>query len=221
MGYVKWYGHAAFEFEIDGVKGLIDPWITNPLSPVKVDDIKGVELILVTHDHGDHLGETVDIASKNNATVVSIYELSLDLEGKGVKAIGMNIGGYFEFKGLKVFMVPAFHSSSKGSPIGFVIEGHETTLYHAGDTGVFYDMKLIGEMYKPKIALLPIGGLFTMDPNAALKAVELIKPKVVIPMHYNTFPQIRQDPEKFREAVKEKYPEVKVVILKPGEEYRF
>jgi len=222
MGYIKWYGHAAFEFLIDNVKGLIDPWLTNPLSPVKPDDINDVDVILITHDHGDHLGESEEIAKRTGATVIGIYELTSALEEKGIKnVIPMNIGGFVEFKGLRFYMVPALHSSSKGAPVGFVIEGKETTVYHSGDTGVFSDMALIAELYAPKIALLPIGGHFTMGLKETLKAVELLKPQVVIPMHYNTFTVIRQNPEEFKRMVEGKFPNVKVVTLKPGEKFEF
>jgi len=222
MGYLKWYGHAAFEFELDNVKGLIDPWLTNPLSPVKPNDIKDVDVILVTHDHGDHLGETVEIAKRTKATVIGIFELIQDLSGKGLsELVGMNIGGTYIFKGLKIHMVQAFHSCNVGSPVGFIVEGKETTFYHTGDTALFSDMKLFKALYNPKIALLPIGSHFTMGPMEALKAIELLEPEVVIPMHYNTFPVIVQDPEEFKKVVKEKYPNVEVVVLKPGESYTF
>lgn len=221
MGYLKWYGHAAFEFEISGVKGLIDPWLTNPLSPVKPEEVKDIELILVTHDHGDHWGETVRISRELGATVLGVYEVAEKASKEGAReVIGMNVGGTYDFKGLKVTIVHAFHSSSTGTPIGFILKGEGTTVYHAGDTGLFYDMKLFKELYKPRIALLPIGGHFTMGPYEALKAVELLNPDVVIPMHYNTFPVIKQDPEEFKKTVESKMAGVEVVVLKPGETFK-
>jgi len=219
MGSVRWFGHAAFELVIDGVKILIDPWISNTLSPVKLDELGGFDLILVTHDHGDHLGETVDIAKRSKARVVGIHELSVYLGEKGLETVGMNIGGCMEFKGLRITMTQAFHSSSRGSPVGYIVSGGETSIYHAGDTGLFGDMKIIGELYKPRIALLPIGGHYTMGVDEALIAVEYIKPETVIPMHYNTFPVIRADAEKFREDGVRKG--VKCIVLKPGEAYKF
>lgn len=219
MGYVRWFGHAAFEVYIDNVKILIDPWISNPLSPIKIEELKNIDLILVTHDHFDHLGDTVEIAKRTGAQVLSVPELSNYLKEQGLNTIGMNIGGSTEFKGLKIAMTQAFHTSSRGFPVGYVVTGRETSIYHTGDTGLFGDMKIIGELYKPKISLLPIGGYYTMGINEALVAIDLIKPEVVIPMHYNTFPVIQADAEKFRELATKKG--VKCIILKPGENYTF
>jgi len=219
MGYVRWFGHAAFEVNIDGVKVLIDPWVSNPLSNVKVDELKNIDLILVSHDHFDHLGDTVEVARKTGAQILSVPELSNYLKDQGLNTIGMNIGGTAEFKGLKITMTQAFHTSSRGSPVGYVIKGSESSIYHTGDTGLFGDMKIIGELYKPKISLLPIGGYYTMGINEALVAVELIKPETVIPMHYNTFPVIKADVEKFKELTAGKG--VKCIVLKPGESYTF
>lgn len=222
MGYLKWYGHAAFEFEIDGVKGIIDPWIKNPLSPVKPRDVKGVEIILVTHDHGDHYGEAVEISKLNEAPILGVYEVAEKASKEGAKdVVGMNVGGTYEFRGLKITMVHAIHSSSSGTPVGYILRGKETTVYHAGDTGVFQDMRLFRELYEPKIALLPIGGYYTMGPYEAFKAVEYLNPDVVIPMHYNTFPVIKQDPEEFKKMVESKMAGVEVIILRPGEAYTF
>jgi L-ascorbate metabolism protein UlaG (beta-lactamase superfamily) len=219
MGYVRWFGHAAFEVNIDGVKVLIDPWVSNPLSNVKVDELKNIDLILVSHDHFDHLGDTVEVARKTGAQILSVPELSNYLKDQGLNTIGMNIGGTAEFKGLKITMTQAFHTSSRGSPVGYVIKGSESSIYHTGDTGLFGDMKIIGELYKPKISLLPIGGYYTLGINEALVAVELIKPETVIPMHYNTFPVIKADVEKFKELTAGKG--VKCIVLKPGESYTF
>ena len=219
MGYVKWLGHAAFEILLDEKLIYIDPWITNPRSPIGLEDVTRADYIIVTHEHGDHLGETVNIANKTNATVLSIFELSEKLKKEGVKnTIGANIGGPIKLGDLIAYMVPAFHT---GLPTGVVIKGKETTIYHAGDTGVFGDMALIRELYAPEIVLLPIGGHFTMGPREATKAVELLKPKVAIPMHYGTFPVLSGDPIEFKKMVNEKIPDVKIVILNPGEKYQF
>ncbi len=218
MGYIKWLGHAAFELELDGKIIYIDPWITNPLSPIRVEDIRAADIILVTHDHRDHLGEAIDLARKTNAAFISIYEISLKASQEGVrKAIGMNIGGSLTVEGITIIMTQALHSCERGNPTGFIIKGSEASIYHAGDTGLFYDMKLLGELYSPEIALLPIGGLFTMGPLEAAKAVELLKPRIVIPMHYNTFNAIMVDPGEFKKYVKEFHPQTEVVVLKPGE----
>jgi L-ascorbate metabolism protein UlaG (beta-lactamase superfamily) len=219
MGYARWFGHAAFEINIDGVKVLIDPWISNPLSNVKVDELKNIDLILVSHDHFDHLGDAVEIARRTGAQILSVPELSNYLKDQGLNTIGMNIGGTAEFKGLKITMTQAFHTSSRGSPVGYVVKGRESSIYHTGDTGLFGDMKIIGELYKPKISLLPIGGYYTMGIDEALVAIDLIKPETVIPMHYNTFPVIKADVERFKELTAGKG--VKCIVLRPGESYTF
>jgi L-ascorbate metabolism protein UlaG (beta-lactamase superfamily) len=155
---------------------------------------------------------------------VAIFELANyigEKMGDPGRAIGGNMGGPMHVDGLKIALVPATHSSPYGAPTGVVIISGEGTVYHAGDTGVTMDMALVGEIYKPDIALLPIGGHFTMDPVEAAKAVELIKPKVAIPMHYKTFPVLYGTPEEFERLVKEKVPETKVVVLNPGEKFEF
>ncbi len=225
MGYLVFYGHAAFEAGVDGKKILIDPWLTNPLSPVKPKEVKDVDLVILTHGHADHTGDAVTILKNNpKAKVVAVYELAnhvAEQAGDPQRAVGGNMGGPMLVDGLKIALVPANHSSPVGAPTGVVIQSSEGTIYHAGDTGITCEMALVGEIYKPDIALLPIGGHFTMDPVEAAKAVELIKPKVVIPMHYGTFPVLYGKPEEFKKLVEEKAPGVEVVILKPGEKYEF
>lgn len=216
---ITWLGHSCFE--IDNI--LIDPFITeNPESPRTLDQLKP-EIIAVTHGHADHLGDTTELA-KNDCTVIAIHEIANYLRSFGINAIGMNIGGTVEIDGKKFIMTHAFHSSgideadfkwSGGSPAGYVID-IGARIYHAGDTSLFTDMKLIKELYTPEIALLPIGGVFTMGIKEAAIATSWLNPKIVIPMHYNTFPPIKQDPQKFVEAVKSVC-DTEVVILKPGE----
>ncbi len=224
MVKVMWLGHAAFLVTIGAKKFLIDPWVENPKSPVGVDEIAPEpDYIIVTHDHLDHLGNTVEIMKKNKkAKLISVYEIANFVAqqlGDETRVIGANIGGPIDLgKGYTAVLTPAYHSSSKGSPTGVVFGRNGEYVYHAGDTGLMYDMKLIGELYNPIIALLPIGGHFTMGPREAAKAAELLKPKYVVPMHYHTFPVIKGDPKEFEELAKEYAPEVKVVILKPGEE---
>ncbi len=219
MSYLRWLGHAAFEIKVSDKVILIDPWITNPTSPVDLSEIKHVDFILVTHDHSDHLGETVEIAKRTNATVVGVYELVTSLSEQGVKnVIPMNVGGSVKLTSeIEVHTVPALHSSSKGVPVGYVIRSPEATIYHAGDTGLTYDMELVGRLFSIDVALLPIGGVFTMSPREAAIAVLMIRPRYVIPMHYNTFPEIRQDPSSFRELVESMCPQVKVLVMKPGD----
>ncbi len=226
---ITWLGHAAFLLE-GSKRVVIDPFLTgNPNAPIKPEDVK-VDLIVVTHGHGDHLGDTVEIAKRNDAPVVCIHELSRILAKKGVEAIGMNIGGTVEVSGVYVTMVQALHSAdveendeiiSAGSPAGVIVNLDGVKVYHTGDTDVFLDMQLIGELHKPDVMLVPIGDLYTMGIPGAVKALELVKPKVAIPMHYNTFPPIEKNPEDFKKAVEEKGLNVKVVILKPGESFEF
>ncbi|MEB3816832.1 MAG: metal-dependent hydrolase [Desulfurococcales archaeon] len=231
MARIRYLGHSSFEIRILNKEGvekriLIDPFITgNPASPVKLDELTGVDLVVVTHGHGDHLGDAISILKKNpNAKVVGIFELAnyvAEQIGDSSRAIGGNMGGPMLVDGLKIALTPAMHSSPYGAPTGVVIisEREGVSIYHAGDTGIFATMQLIGEIYKPTVALLPIGGHFTMDPVEAAKAVELIKPKYAIPMHYGTFPVLYGTPEEFKRLVEEKGLPTKVVILKPGEEF--
>ncbi|MEN2999874.1 MAG: metal-dependent hydrolase [Acidilobaceae archaeon] len=220
---IKYYGHSAFELQLDGYKILIDPWISNPLSQEKPANVKGVDVIIVTHGHGDHIGDVAVIARNNpKAKIVAIYELAEHLGkliGDPARAVGGNIGGPMVVEGvsLKIALTPAVHSSPYGAPTGIVIMGKELTVYHAGDTSVMMDMKLIGEIYRPQIAMLPIGGHFTMDPVEAAKAAELLLPKVVIPMHYATFPVLYGRPEELEALIKQRGLPVKVRAMRPGE----
>jgi L-ascorbate metabolism protein UlaG (beta-lactamase superfamily) len=222
VGRIKWLGHSGFEIELANKILLIDPWLTgNPLAAVKASDIKKADIVCVTHDHGDHLGDSVEICKRTGAAFVAIYELSVYAEKQGVKnVVGINIGGTVEVKGIRITLVQAFHSSTRGAPTGFVIKAEEKTLYHAGDTGLFGDMKLIGEIHHPDVALIPIGDYYTMGPKEAAEAVKLLKPAIVVPMHYQTFPVLESSAENFIKLVKEKAPKVKVVALKPGDTYQ-
>jgi L-ascorbate metabolism protein UlaG (beta-lactamase superfamily) len=216
-------GHSAFLLE-GRDRVLIDPFLTgNPLASTTADKVD-CDIICVTHGHGDHLGDAVNIARRTGAVVASIIEMSNWLEKTGVKSVGFNMGGTATIRNTKITMVPAFHSSSIGAPglefsaamaVGMVVDSGKV-VYHAGDTCVFGDMRLIGELYKPDVALLPIGGFFTMDPRQAAMATGLINPKIAIPMHYGTWPPIEQDPKEFEKLAK-KSSKAKIVILKPGE----
>jgi len=223
MARIKWLGHAGFEIRLAGKTVLIDPWLSgNPKAACKAADIKEADLVCVTHDHGDHLGDAFGICRRTGASFVGTYELSLYAQENGVKeTVGINIGGTVDVEGVKVTMVQAFHTAERGVPTGFILRGEGKSIYHAGDTGIFGDMKLLSELYKPDVALLPIGGYYTMDPFEAAEAVRLIRPKVVIPMHYQTFPVLVPSADEFIRLVQEKTPAVKVVALKPGETYEF
>ncbi len=237
MGRLTYYGHAAFELQLDGKKILIDPWLSNPKSPVKPSEISDVDLVLVTHSHFDHVGDTAEVALSNSkAKILAVYEVADMIAGELAqktgkskedffnegRVIGANIGGpvLLEDLGLKVAFTHSTHSGV-GHAAGVVVIGKEGRVYHAGDTGVTMDMRLIGEIYRPHIALLPIGGHFTMDPVEAAKAVELIRPLVAIPMHYGTFPILYGTPEEFKKLVEDKCLPSKVVVLKPGESFEF
>ncbi len=221
---IKYLGHATFYIEGKDLKAIIDPFITgNPQAPIEEKDIEALDYIFVTHGHGDHLGDTIPLAKRTGATVVANYEIILYLEQKGLKNLHpMHIGGRFKFPFGDVLMTEALHGSSiqegekiiyAGNPGGFVIEVERKKIYHAGDTGLTLNMQLLEEE-NIDIALLPIGGNFVMDVKDAIRAVDLIKPEVVIPMHYNTWDIIKADVEEFKRLVK-----AKCIVLKPGESY--
>ncbi len=219
MVEVRYLGHSAVLLTDGKTRILIDPFLTgNPLAPLGVDKVEA-DLILVTHAHGDHFGDAVAL-SKKGGTVVSTFEIATYAERHGAKAIPMNIGGRYRFEGGWLQWFPAWHSSSfpdgtyGGMPMGVVVELGGKRIYHAGDTALFSDMRLIGEVGLD-LALLPIGDHFTMGPEEALKALELLKPKRVVPIHYNTFPPIQQDGEAFAERAKAQG--VLGQALKPGE----
>lgn len=213
---VTWLGHSAVK--ITGSKAvLIDPFISgNPAAPYGVDKIGHVDMVFVTHYHGDHVGDAFAICKKTGATLISIYEIAVEAQEQGITAEGMNIGGTIVVAGVKFNMVPALHSAEKGTPAGVVIEIDGKRIYHAGDTGLTYDMKLIGEFFKPDLSFIPIGDRYTMGVDSAAKAVEFVQTRRVIPIHYNTFALINSDPEAFKARVGNL---AEVIILKPGEEY--
>ncbi|MCX6132729.1 MAG: metal-dependent hydrolase [Ignavibacteriales bacterium] len=229
---VTWFGHSAFLLKSPGGKAvLIDPWLQNPKSPPGAKDVAPVDLILVTHGHSDHMGETIRIAQHTQAQVVAIHEISLYLQKQGVMgAQGMNKGGTMSIAGVKVTMVDARHSSgidaggtvvSGGEPAGFVIEFENGyRVYHAGDTSVFGDMKTIADLYKPSLAFLPIGGLYTMGPREAAYACKLLKPKHVVGMHYGTFPVLAGTPAELRKNLPASMKNI-VVELEPGQPVSF
>ena len=221
---ITWLGHAAFLLKAEK-KVLIDPFISgNPKAPCSPEELNP-DIIAVTHGHRDHLGDTIEIGKRTGCRIVSIHEVANYIKSKGVFAEGMNKGGTVNVEGITLTMTDARHSSSidasgfsfdGGSPAGFVVGIGGHSIYHAGDTSVFGDMKLIGELYEPELALLPIGDKFTMGIKEAVKAVELLQPKKVVPMHYSTFDVIKQDPEEFKRAVEAKS-DTQVIIMKPGE----
>lgn len=224
---LTYLGHSAILVESTDATVIFDPFLTgNPKAAMKAEDVK-VDAVLVTHGHNDHVGDAEEIAKRNDATVVGTFELATYLENKGVRTHGMQVGGAHQFDFGWVKMVHAQHGTGfvteqgdivyMGDPAGMLYRVEEKTILHAGDTGLFGDMKLIGDRHEIDIAFLPIGDNYTMGPEDALVAVEFLNPKVVVPVHYNTFPLIEQDAQAFAEAVKktgrECYP------LSPGESF--
>jgi len=224
---IAWFGHATFLLTTPGGKRIVfDPWLTgNPKAPsnVKIDK---ADVICVTHGHSDHTTDVVPIARATGAPVVAVIELANYFQGKGLKdVVGMGIGGTVDVKGLKISMVSAVHTSSMeedgkvlyvGTATGFVVRLEDgRSLYFAGDTALFGDMRLIREQYAPEIAFLPIGGHYTMDPAGAAKAVEMLGVRQVVPMHYGTFPALSGSPEELKKLVEARG--VDVLVLKPGE----
>ena len=211
---LTWFGHACFSL-VGSRTVLIDPFVPEGTLPVEPD------IVAVTHAHADHLGMTVQLKKKT----VAINEVAKYLASKGVPAEPMNIGGSITVDGVRFTMTPALHSSwvedegmgfYGGAAAGFVVTMDGISVYHAGDTALFSDMQLIRDLYRPDVALLPIGGRYTMGPAEAMVAARYIGAKLVIPMHYDTFPSISQDTTNFKQAI-ERTTAIRVKVLSPGE----
>jgi L-ascorbate metabolism protein UlaG (beta-lactamase superfamily) len=223
---VTWLGHAAFRIDSPGGKRIyVDPWLSNPKCPDAEKEPERVDLIALTHGHDDHVGETVDLAQRFDCPVVAMIELRDWLSTKGLSQDdeqAPNKGGTVEIDGVAITLTDAKHSSSTfadgrplylGEPAGLVIRVDGTRLYFAGDTCVFGDMQLIGRIYEPDVAILPIGGHFTMDPREAAVALELLGVRRCIPCHYGTFPLLKGTPDELRALA----PNVEVLSPEPGE----
>ena len=202
---LTYLSHSCFILDDGQHQVIIDPFISgNPTMPTKVDNIK-VQFVVITHGHGDHLGDGISIAKKNDALVIGVNELANYAQEKGAKAHNMHIGGSWVFPFGKLKFTIAHHGSANnegrymGSPAGVVINMGGKTIYHTGDTGLFYDMKLIGELNKIDVMCLCIGDNFTMGIDDAVKALEFVNPELAIPMHFNTFGVIEANPEEFKE----------------------
>jgi len=216
---VTYLGHASFKIESDGKTVYVDPWLNGPTSPIKVKDVEKADLVLVTHDHGDHgYQEAIEICKKTGAYFIAINELAIQAQSEGLENVHtLNIGGNVDVDGVVVTLVQAFHSCGIGAPTGFIVKFPNGSFYHPGDTGLFATMELFGELYEPELFFCPIGSYYVMDVHQAALATKLLKPKVVIPMHYDTFPAIKADPKEFEKLVKEKSAGTKVEIIAPGE----
>ena len=226
---VTWLGHATVLVQTPaGTNILIDPFISgNPKYPKGYELPAKIDYILLTHGHGDHIADVVPVAKKHGSTVVAIYELASYVAGKGVeKTIGMNLGGTVQLGDEAATMVEAKHSAGAqdeqgthyvGVAAGYVVEvSGGPVLYHAGDTAVFGDMRLIGEIYQPQVAMLPIGGFYTMGPREAAAAARMIAPQVILPLHFGTFPPLAGTPQELSAQLGAG---IEVVSWTPGESY--
>jgi len=224
---ITWLGHATVLIQTaKGTTFLIDPFIANnPKYPKDFVLPQKIDYVLLTHGHGDHISDAVPIATKHGSTVVAIYELSAYIAGKGVKSTtGINLGGSVQLKDVLVTMVEATHSAAAqdengthyvGVATGFVLSiTGGPVLYHSGDTNVFGDMKLIAQLYKPDVAMLPIGGFYTMGPKEAALAVEFLAPKMVLPLHFGTFPPLTGTPKELAALIDSR---IEVLTNAPGE----
>jgi L-ascorbate metabolism protein UlaG (beta-lactamase superfamily) len=222
-------GHSTFLFRTStGKRVIVDPWLeTNPACPPEFRRLRELDLMLLTHGHRDHTADAVGLARTTGAHVVAPYELGVWLQEKGLKHVsGMNPGGTIIAAGVTITMVPAIHSSSiedgdvpryAGVAAGYVVTFEDgLTIYYAGDTALFGDMRLIGQIYQPSLAFLPIGDVYTMGPEQAVIACTLLGVKDVVPMHFGTFPELTGTPAKLRELAPDG---VQVIELKPGETY--
>ncbi|MGD0839918.1 MAG: metal-dependent hydrolase [Candidatus Acidiferrales bacterium] len=229
---ITWLGHASFALTTpSGSVILIDPWLTgNPVCPPALKKPARVDAILITHGHGDHFGDVLPLARTHKPKIAAIYETAMWLQSEGIENVmPMSKGGTQKVGDVEVTMVNAFHSNGiesgqPGEPViyggeaaGFIVRMPEgLTIYHAGDTCVFGDMRIIGELYRPEVACLPIGDLYTMGPREAAYAIRLLGVHHVIPMHYGTFPALTGTPEALRADTKD-IAELEIHALKPGE----
>lgn len=208
---LTYLGHSCILAEHEGLRIVVDPFLSgNPAAAINPADMKA-DAVILTHGHDDHFGDTLEIAIRNKCPVIAIHELAGFCASKGTRAHGMNLGGSYAFEGFRVKLVPARHSSSvrdgdrilyAGEAAGVLLTMGGKTFYHVGDTALFSDLKLVGDLHRIDAAAIPIGDNYTMGPEEAVTAAKWIRPGVVIPVHYNTFPPIRQDGGEFEQACK-------------------
>ncbi len=225
MTKITWLGHSAFMLEEDNLRILIDPFLDGcPTASIASADLPPIDVVLVTHDHADHVGQAVEICKAHKAMLGTVVETAFRLMEEGIpqdqvlNGIGFNFGGTVEHKGCAVTMIPALHTSGTGLPAGFIVRMPSgKIIYHAGDTGLFGDMELWARLYPMNIALLPIGGVFTMDARQAARACSLLDTPKVIPMHYGTFPAIAGDAKQFEKELSRHAPNCTCINLQPGQ----
>ncbi len=226
MAKITWYSHAAFKIKDSGVSVLIDPFLDgNPTCKTGSCDVGPVDLVLITHDHADHTGQAIEICKSNQAMLGAVVGTAEKLVNEGglpmslvLNTIGFNMGGTVHHKGIAITMVPAFHTSESGLPVGYILRMPSgTTIYHAGDTSIFGDMALWGTLYDIDVSLLPTGGVFTMDARQAALACSMLKTKKVIPMHWGTFPLLTQDASDFDTELAKAAPDCECLNLAPGD----
>ncbi len=222
---ITWHGHANFQIESRGVSLIIDPFFEgNPKAAADPAAIESLDIILVTHDHHDHIGQTVAMALRTGARVAAVVETAAKLIEQGVPTeqilnhgMGFNIGGTVESHGVAITMTQAAHTSATGVPVGYIITLPDGfVLYHAGDTGLFSELGLYGQLYSVDLAMLPIGGVFTMDPRQAALGCQMLGCKRVIPMHWATFPVLEQSTDHFEQALRDYAPDCAMLPCEPG-----
>lgn len=223
MSVITWYGHSAFKIQAGSASVVIDPYFA-PGTGTNWRDVGPVDMVLITHDHSDHVGDTVEICRSCGAKLGAIVGTAQVLMSKGVpeaqiiNGIGFNIGGTINYHGISVTMTQAVHSSDSGMPAGYIIKMPDgLVVYHAGDTGIFSSMRQLGIIYGIELALLPIGGVFTMDALQAAHACRLLNCSRVIPMHWRTFPALAQNTTEFQKKLGEIAPICQFVNMEPGQ----